>query len=138
MSKDGKDVKAELARLIAEEPDAQLLVLADMQACEYDSCYESVYDVYVADIVVPSEADQPAATLHDLVIGTWGLDYERWYDYPDEEEEAVESFLWDAGCGGGGRPETDQAAWSKVYGPIAKMIVDDMPKHRCIVIRTDG
>lgn len=131
-----RDVRAKLARLLEQEPDAEVVVLATMMTYDFDTCYESVCDAYVADIIMPTDVECAGSRLHGEAIGTWGLDPERYYEDHDEALDAVEWFLWDAGCGSA-LAKADRDAWAKVYAPIARMIVDNMPTHRRIVIETE-
>lgn len=117
----------EIGRIIAENPELPIMVLAPSTPSDYSSYYHDVCGASVQKILFPNE-------VAELYGDFYGLDSDRYYDDVDDVSERIEDYwLWDNDHG---KPmeQTDDNEWVKVYEPIARMMAEDMPWNEYIVI----
>lgn len=117
----------EIRRIIAENPELPIMVLAPSTPSDYSSYYHDVTGAEVKQMLFPNE-------VAELYGDFYGLDCDRYYDDMDDVSERIEDYwLWDNDHGNP-MQQTDGKEWAKVYEPIADMMAEDMPWHEYIVI----
>lgn len=130
---------AKVAKVIAEHPDLPMICLAPSTPSDYDSWYHDVFGANVKQMLFPNE-------VAELYGDFYGLNCERYYDDKDEVEEECYDWLWD-NCGSDIDCHMPKPVclndlcqvvamnrFAKTYGPIARMMAEDMPWHDYIVI----
>ena len=126
---------AKVAQVIAEHPGLPMMCLAPSTPSEYDSYYHDVYGASVQRMLFPLEVEK-------LYGDTYGINPERYFSDVDEVAEEVEDWLWDSECGQFWDKEHQNLkchdwvtdGWVQTYRPIARMMAEDMPWHKYIVI----
>lgn len=117
-----------VAQVIAEHPDLPMMCLAPSTPSDYDSYYHNVCGASVQRLLFPHEVMK----LYDG--HTFYLDEGRTYDDLDEVADEISDWLWDNECGKALHRFEAAELWGDVYGPIARMMAEDMPWHEYIVI----
>ena len=121
--------RAERVRQVLDaHPGLPVLVLAPATPCDYSTYYHEVMGAGVCRLLFPSEVER-------LYGDSYGLNVEKTYDDVDEVEEDVYDWLWEnvdnpfvGGLTAYGLP------WRDVYGPVARMMAEDMPWRDYVVI----
>ena len=116
---------ASVRSVIDENDSLPLIVLAPSTPSDYDTYYHEVTGANVVDLL-------NARTVEREYGETYGLDPERIYNDIDEVAEEVEDFLWDSYRLA--NEAIDFATWIPIYRPIAKMMAEDMPWKKFVVI----
>lgn len=123
-----KERQKEIRRIIAENPELPIMVLAPSTPSDYSSYYHDVYGASVQRMLFPLEVEK-------LYGDTYGIETERYFNDVDEVAEEIEDWLWDSSSYGNGVGTiSDFATWVPIYRPIARMMAEDMPWHEYVVI----
>lgn len=136
--RDEPTVYDKVRSVIAESTELPIILITSDYGGEYDSYYHDIDDIYVTSLLFPHEVER-------MYGDTFGLDEGKYYDDIDDVSEMVENYwLWDNGHGFHSKTvrigqtsfgaSTAVRDWIETYRPIARMIAEDMPWHKYVVI----